>query len=234
MHLQRWDYKKRLFPIALACILAIGTPAAAFAETGNDVNTEQQIEKNEQELISDKVDAENTETACENEEMENIDEAAPIGANVTADTEQQKISLINSGDFAEMDTPLEIPENLELQNLSNTEMAVLEDTEQTTEVNHGPIAGLQHAILNPESLIDGKCTRETELAFFWKWDNTLYTYDIDEGDEISVFISGVPLENCVPVGGPDDPYEGFVVLGLEPGEYDFIFYAEDSHNARSR
>ena len=38
-----------------------------------------------------------------------------------------------------------------------------------------------------ESLIDGKCTRETELAFFWKWDNTLYTYDIDDGDEISVY-----------------------------------------------
>ena len=68
--------KKRLFPIALACILAIGTPAAAFAETGNAVNTEQQVEENEQELIPDKDDAENTETACENEETENIDETA--------------------------------------------------------------------------------------------------------------------------------------------------------------
>ena len=225
--------KKRLFPIALACILAIGTPAAAFAETGNAVNTEQQVEENEQELIPDKDDAENTETACENEETENIDETALTEADTAAKTERQEISLMNEKDFAAADASLVIPENLELQSLSDAEMPASEDIEPTAETNHAPIAGLQHAILNPESLIDGKCTRETELAFFWKWDNTLYTYDIDDGDEISVFVGGVPLENCVTVGGPDDPYEGFVVLGLEPGEYDFIFYAEDSHNARS-
>ena len=194
--------KKRLFPIALACILAIGTPAAAFAETGNAVNTEQQVEENEQELIPDKDDAENTETACENEETENIDETALTEADTAAKTERQEISLMNEKDFAAADASLVIPENLELQSLSDAEMPASEDIEPTAETNHAPIAGLQHAILNPESLIDGKCTRETELAFFWKWDNTLYTYDIDDGDEISVFVGGVPLENCVTVGGP--------------------------------
>lgn len=225
--------KKRLFPIALACILAIGTPAAAFAETGDSVNAEQKIALNDQAFVPDEMNADNAETIYENEETETIDEAALAGANAAVETEQQKISLMNVSDFAETDKSLEIPENLELQSLSDAEMPASDSAEQTAEVNHAPIAGLQHTILNPESLIDGKCTRDTELAFFWKWDNTLYTYDIDDGDEISVFIGGVPLENCVPVGGPDDPYEGFVVLGLEPGEYDFIFYAEDSHNARS-
>ena len=59
---------------------------------------------------------------------------------------------------------LKYQKNLELKSLDTLQTFSNEEF-LADEVNHAPIAGLQYAVLNPDSLVDGQFTRETQLAF---------------------------------------------------------------------
>lgn len=165
-----------------------------------------------------------------------VEEDSEQNIEFTDTTDTAEMMLYNGSRVIDKDLnsqDIYISENLNLKSITDLKKSAKNEMSLTDDVNHAPVAGLQYAVLNPDSLVNGEFTTETQLAFFWKWDNTLYTYDIDEGDTITAYIGGVPLENCYSLGGADEDYEGFAVLNLTPGDYELFFYVVDNHGAKS-
>lgn len=168
------------------------------------------------------------EIAPEDEDIEEPSEAEDNAQN------QLKEIVLRAGDVViEKNPDIVVPENLEVQPVEGIAPVADEDI-ATTADNHAPIAGLQVGILNEDTMIEGNYTQDTLIGFFWKWDNTWYTYDIDEGDELTnIMVGGVPAANIATLGGANDHFEGFAVGLLPPGDYELTFYVEDSHGAKS-
>lgn len=182
------------------------------------------------------------ETADSSEQDAELDmEIAPEAEDIEEPSEaedntqnQQKDIVLRAGDVViEKNPDIVVPENLDVQPVEGIAPVADEDI-ATTADNHAPVAGLQYAILNEDSVIDGYLTQDTMIGFFWKWDNIWYTYDIDEGDELTnIMVGGVPAANIATLGGANDHFEGFAVGLLPPGDYELTFYVEDSHGAKS-
>lgn len=222
--------KKKLFSIL--CAVSLMSSMIIIPTFATELDTISTVYEN---IVSEESDILPSESITEDiKEEEKISQKEDVADKATVENRntQQKIVLCDENNVIENNQDIQIPEDLELQSIDSLQ-TFANDEITTAEVNHAPIAGLQYAVLNPDSLVDGQFTRETQLAFFWKWDNTLYTYDIDEGDTISAYIGGVPLENCVALGGEDYTFEGFAVIDLEPGDYELAFYVIDNHGAQS-
>lgn len=217
--------------------LEVDQPTAALEEADNfeaeqpsaapEENEETEQPAEETADSSEQAMEQDTETALGNEDIEEPSEAEDNAQN------QQKEAVLRVGDTViEKNPDIVVPENLEVQPVEGI-APVADEGISTTADNHAPIAGLQFGILNEDTVIEGNLTQDTLLGFFWKWDNTWYTYDIDEGDTLSLFVGGVPSANIASLGGSNDPFEGFAVGLLPPGDYELTFYVEDSHGARS-
>ncbi|MCI9355679.1 MAG: hypothetical protein HFE58_12965 [Firmicutes bacterium] len=230
--------KKKLFSIL--CAVSLMSSMIVAPTSAEELDTIPILSEN---VVNEESDILHSESAAEDTENEakegkKIDEEDDTKENasdkmITDNKDiEQNIVLYDENSVIDKNEDIKISKNLELKSLDTLQTFSNEEF-LADEVNHAPIAGLQYAVLNPDSLVDGQFTRETQLAFFWKWDNTLYTYDIDEGDTITAYIGGVPLENCVTLGGADYDFEGFAVIDLEPGDYELTFHVVDNHGAQS-
>lgn len=99
-------------------------------------------------------------------------------------------------------------------------------TESVTE-NTAPIAGLEYAIINPETLRDGQITTKTQIAWLWSYDGQNFTYD-PGGDSLNWDISGVPKGYII-----GEYNDGFVTQISCDGQYTMSFYVADEHGALS-
>lgn len=98
------------------------------------------------------------------------------------------------------------------------------------DVNAPPVAALQVVILNPESMVNGNFTTETQLAWLWAYNGNLFTYDPD-GDEIAdVKIGGISSDDII---GTLNGGIGFATQFSTAAQYILTFQVQDSRGAWS-
>lgn len=98
------------------------------------------------------------------------------------------------------------------------------------DVNTPPVAALQVVILNPESMVNGNFTTETQLAWLWAYNGSLFTYDPD-GDEITnMKIGGISSDDII---GIINGNIGFATQFSTAAQYILTFQVQDSRGAWS-
>jgi len=96
--------------------------------------------------------------------------------------------------------------------------------------NRPPIPGLEYVILNPDSIINGNLTTNTQIAWLWSYNGENFTYDPD-GDVITqITVTGISQQDIVGYlyGGI-----GFVTQFSIPGQYYMTYKCADSEGAWS-
>ena len=126
-----------------------------------------------------------------------------------------------NGAMLERDYP-EIPIPDEVQSISQ-DIALLDD-------NQPPVAELRATVLNPDSMIDGNFTTETQIAWLWSYDGENFTYDPD-GDAITnMSIGGISQNDILGTLVGDI---GFVTQFQTAAQYHLTFQVQDSRGAWS-
>lgn len=140
-------------------------------------------------------------------------------------TEQPINGAILEQDYPEIPMPNEadfVNSGIETQSIGQ-DIALLDD-------NQPPVADLRATVLNPDSMIDGNFTTETQIAWLWSYNGEDFTYDPD-GDEITNrSIGGISQNDILGtlVGGI-----GFVTQFQTAAQYHLTFQVQDSNGAWS-
>jgi len=99
--------------------------------------------------------------------------------------------------------------------------------------NSAPVAGLTNMVVNPETMLNGKLTTETVVYWLWYDGETYYSYDPDDGDEITNYlvdgINSYILGNVTLNG----QVIGFATQITKAAEHDLYFQVVDSNGAYS-
>ena len=103
-------------------------------------------------------------------------------------------------------------------------MALADDT------NTPPVAALQVVILNPESMVNGNFTTETQLAWLWAYNGELFTYDPDGDDIVDMKIGGISSDDII---GTLNGGIGFATQFSTAAQYILTFQVQDSRGAWS-
>ncbi|MEJ8555022.1 hypothetical protein, partial [Tepidibacter sp. Z1-5] len=94
--------------------------------------------------------------------------------------------------------------------------------------NRAPVAELQYMILNPESVIDGKITTDTQISWLWLYNNQSFVYDPD-GDEIAdIDVSGINEDDIIQTLDGGTEFQGFATQFKSPGKYTLEFKIQDN------
>ena len=124
-----------------------------------------------------------------------------------------------------------IPENAHFTDTGITEsiaepqpMALVDD------VNTPPVAALQVVILNPESMVNGNFTTETQLAWLWAYNGESFTYDPDGDDIVDMRIGGIFSDDII---GTLNGGIGFATQFNTAAQYILTFQVQDSRGAWS-
>lgn len=96
--------------------------------------------------------------------------------------------------------------------------------------NRPPVAGLQYVILNPESLVNGKITTQTQIAWLWSYNGEDFTYDPDGDEIIDRRVYGISSSDIV---GTLNGNIGFVTQFITAAQYVMSYQVEDEHGAFS-
>lgn len=100
------------------------------------------------------------------------------------------------------------------------EETIIEVEKAVLGTNQPPVAELQPVILNPDSLINGQITTNTQIAWLWSYDGIDYTYDPD-GDSISdMQIGGISNSDIIGMMHGDI---GFATQFTVAGQYQLPF-----------
>lgn len=102
--------------------------------------------------------------------------------------------------------------------------------ESSTATNQPPIADLRYIIMNPDSLINGKISTSTQIAWVWSYNGTDYTYDPDGDEIVSRNVGGISQSDIVGMLVGDI---GFVTQFSVAGEYVMTFQVTDAKGAKS-
>lgn len=109
------------------------------------------------------------------------------------------------------------------QTISNNGIALLAE-------NQAPVAALYTVVLNPESMVNGNFTTETQLAWLWSYNGVNYTYDPD-GDLIAdMRIGGISNSDII---GTITGDIGFATQFQAAGQYVLTFQVQDTNGAWS-
>lgn len=103
-------------------------------------------------------------------------------------------------------------------------MALADDT------NTPPVAALQVVILNPESMVNGNFTTETQFAWLWAYNGELFTYDPDGDDIVDMKIGGISSDDII---GTLNGGIGFATQFSTAAQYILTFQVQDSRGAWS-
>ncbi len=96
--------------------------------------------------------------------------------------------------------------------------------------NNPPVADLKYAILNPDSLIDGNVTTETQIGWLWSYDGQDFTYDPDGDAIVKKNVGGIPNDSII---GTFNDGSGFVTQFTTAAQYVMTFQVEDARGALS-
>lgn len=140
--------------------------------------------------------------------------------------EEQTISgVMLQQDYPEISMPDKtafVSSEIDVQTISQ-DIAVVDD-------NQPPVADLRATVLNPESMIDGNFTTETQIAWLWSYDGEDFTYDPDGDEIINRSIGGITQNDILGtlVGGI-----GFVTQFQTAAQYHLTFQVQDARGAWS-
>lgn len=110
------------------------------------------------------------------------------------------------------------------------EEIIIEAEKAVLGTNQPPVAELQPVILNPDSLVNGQITTNTQIAWLWSYDGIDYTYDPD-GDSISdMQIGGISNSDIIGMMQGDI---GFATQFTVAGQYQLTFQVQDANGAWS-
>ncbi len=153
--------------------------------------------------------------------------AADISA-YTPDLERSE-QFINKNMLQQNSQEVNFSDNLSLVTDGIMETVVIQET-MAMAANQPPVAELQVAILNPESMINGKFTTETQIAWLWSYNGQDFTYDPD-GDEIAdIRIGGISSSDII---GTLTGNIGFATQFKTATQYVLTFQVQDSQGAWS-
>lgn len=114
-------------------------------------------------------------------------------------------------------------------NKTGIESTVSEQGISLTADNQQPVAELRAVILNPESVVDGSYTTETQIAWLWSYNGVDFTYDPDGDELIERTIGGIEQSDIIGTVGDI----GFVTQFQTPAQYILYFQVKDSKGALS-
>lgn len=96
--------------------------------------------------------------------------------------------------------------------------------------NQAPVADLRVTVLNPDSMVNGNFTTETQIAWLWSYNGENFTYDPD-GDAITnMSIGGISNSDLV---GTLTGNIGFVTQFQTAAQYQLTFQVQDARGAWS-
>lgn len=133
-------------------------------------------------------------------------------------------------DMLEQNYPeISVPDELLLASENISEESVDNDVAVMAE-NQPPVAELRTSILNPESMVNGKFTTETQIAWLWSYNGQNFTYDPD-GDAIAdIKIGGIANADIL---GTLEGNIGFVTQCKTAAQYQLSFQVQDARGAWS-
>ncbi|WP_331655231.1 hypothetical protein, partial [Aminipila sp.] len=141
-----------------------------------------------------------------------------------------------------MDADIQLPSNVDFEgangidvefNLNssmNTKSLETNIQAESLEENRAPIADLRYVIMNPETLINGNITTNTQIAWLWSYNGEDYTYDPDGDAIISKNLGGISQSDIVGMLTGDI---GFVTQFSVPAEYIMTYQVTDEKGAKS-
>lgn len=109
------------------------------------------------------------------------------------------------------------------QTISNNGIALLAE-------NQAPVAALYTVVLNPESMVNGNFTTETQLAWLWSYNGVNYTYDPDGDLIVDMRIGGISNSDII---GTITGDIGFATQFQAAGQYVLTFQVQDTNGAWS-
>lgn len=122
-----------------------------------------------------------------------------------------------------------ISDNLSLVTDGIKETVVTQEAMAMAE-NQPPVAELQVAVLNPESMINGKFTTETQIAWLWSYNGQDFTYDPDGDSIVDIRIGGISSGDII---GTLTGNIGFATQFNTAAQYVLTFQVQDSRGAWS-
>ena len=96
--------------------------------------------------------------------------------------------------------------------------------------NHAPVAELKATILNPESMVNGHFTTQTQIAWLWEFNGEKFTYDPDGDTIVNMSIGGISSNDII---GTINGGIGFATQCKTPAQYILTFKVQDSKGAWS-
>lgn len=106
---------------------------------------------------------------------------------------------------------------------------VINQSIATLAENQPPVAELQVVVLNPESMINGNFTTDTQLAWLWSYNGNNFTYDPDGDGIADMKIGGISSSDIIGTVGEI----GFVTQFQQAGQYVLTFQVQDTNGAWS-
>lgn len=91
--------------------------------------------------------------------------------------------------------------------------------------NRAPVAELKATILNPESMVNGHFTTETQIAWLWEFNGEKFTYDPDGDAIVNMSIGGISSDDII---GTINGGIGFATQCKTPAQYILTFKVQDS------
>lgn len=162
--------------------------------------------------------------------LDGIEEKSTVSDDsVLLDSESMMNEVIP---FDEITSEIDISDNVNFTTSEQIQEDVSSDTPSiyNNSANHAPVAGLKATILNPESMVNGQFTTQTQIAWLWEFNGEQFTYDPDGDTIVNMSIGGISSNDII---GTISSGIGFATQCTTPAQYILTFKVQDSKGAWS-
>ena len=138
---------------------------------------------------------------------------------------EQTINAATLQDYSKISIPDEpnfVSAGIDTQTISQ-DITIMDD-------NQAPVADLRVTVLNPDSMVNGNFTTETQIAWLWSYNGENFTYDPDGDTITNMSIGGISNSDLV---GTLTGNIGFVTQFQTAAQYQLTFQVQDSRGAWS-
>lgn len=137
--------------------------------------------------------------------------------------------LLNQNVLQQNSNEIDISNDLEVTTIG-IEKTIIEQDVVAAATNQPPVAELQAVVLNPETMINGKFTTKTQIAWLWSYNGQDFTYDPDGDAIVDMRIGGISSSDII---GTLTGNIGFATQFNTAAQYVLTFQVQDSQGAWS-
>lgn len=190
------------------------------------------VDDSEKEAETPDVDDTEKETeTSDTDDTEKEAETPDVNDSEKEDTELNKqINLVVDGSKVSFDNDFSVSEDETFNTSDDISKEEIESEVRAYADNQPPVAGLQYLVLNPDSLINGRITTNTQIAWLWSYNGQDFTYDPDGDEIVNRMVDGIPSNSII---GTVTGGIGFVTQFSAPAQYQMTYQVEDSNGALS-